>query len=144
MKKYLKFFYVALFAVLALSVTSCKDDDEPKEGNIIGSWQEDDEWTNALEAKQYLKFTSDGVVFEVDIFPEYLGGDIEVAKGKYSVSGNTIKVYDFDPNYEYKVDGESTIVKLTEDKLVLSTMGMEQRYKRVADDIVDKYIKDYK
>ena len=36
MKKYFKFFYLALFAVLAISVTSCsKDDDEPNGG--VGS-----------------------------------------------------------------------------------------------------------
>lgn len=38
MKKYFKFFYLALFAVLAISVTSCsKDDDEPNGGGDSNS-----------------------------------------------------------------------------------------------------------
>lgn len=133
MKKYFKFFYLALCAVLAISVTSCsKDDDEPeRSSNIVGTWENVGELASAVGVTQYIQFNEGGVYYEVNVYPASLGGEVDVNKWTWSLSGKTLKV-----------NGESSTVKSVSDtKLVIETLGINQEYKKVADSVIDKYLK---
>lgn len=148
MAKYLKCLFVALFATLTISLTSCsKDDDKPISGDIVGTWEcvetfadnvdwgdliDNDEWGNYLDNyKQYIRFSSDGSFVEVDIDDE----GTEVAKGTWSQSGNKITIKGND-----MISGVASIVELTSNKLVIEMMGLPMTYKKVADSTIDKYL----
>ena len=138
MKKYLKLLFVAIFATMTLSLSSCKDDkDEPDGGNLVGTWKPVstlDDW-----GTQYIQFKSDGTYVTVlivgDIWSdlyEYLGEDqIEIDYGTWSRSGNTLTVNGYD----------STIVKLTSSKLEVTQMGITMSYVKVPDSEIEKYLK---
>lgn len=135
MKKYLIFFlaFISIF-----TFTSCGDD-EPSSGNgdLIGTWQEDDEFTDVFndifdfETYHYIQLRKDGTYIEVDDLDE-----VEVIRGTWTRNGNTI--------YATNEGGttKSTIVSLTKNTLVISTLGIEQTFKRVSDSAINKYLKD--
>lgn len=131
MKKFVNYFYAALFMVLAtVSLTSCSNDDEPDGGSIIGTWQNVGELANAMGVTQYIQFNEGGIFYEVDVYPASLGGDVDVDKGTWSLSGNTLKI-----------DGHtSTLKSVSSSKLVIETMGISQEYKKVSDSVIDKYL----
>lgn len=135
MKKYLIFFlaFISIF-----TFTSCGDD-EPSSGNgdLIGTWQEDDEFTDVFndifdfETYHYIQLRKDGTYIEVDDLDE-----VEVIRGTWTRNGNTI--------YATNEGGttKSTIVSLTKNTLVISTLGIEQTFKRVSDSAINKYLND--
>ena len=139
MKKYLKLLFVALFAIMTLSLASCKDDkDEPdgSNGSIIGSWEMVDGVADAMDSKQYEQFREDGTYYEVLVYSSewaaLLGKKSEVYKGTWKLEGNNLKI---------SVKNPVTVKKVTSNELVIIEMGMEAKLKRVSDEIVNQYIK---
>ena len=139
MKKCLKFFYVALFAVLTLSVTSCKDDDEPNGNSIVGTWQNNDAIAGSLGVTQYVKFEEGGKYYEVNVYPKEFGGEVDVLHGNWSQSGDKIKI-----SGGNVASSTATIKSQKGNKLVLEVHGISQEYKKVSDSTIDKYLEDYK
>lgn len=135
MAKYLKLFMVALFATLTFTLTSCGDDDEPSVGNIVGSWKCVD--YEAFGVIQYLQFRADGTVTEVDIDED--GPD--VMNGTWKLERDLLTFINNDEEWDMDIPTVSTVEKVTNSELVLTTLGIKLTYKKVADSEIDKYLK---
>lgn len=137
MAKYLKLFMVALFAALTFTLTSCGDDDEPSVGNIVGTWK----LTAGLSADygitQYVQFRADGTATEVDIDED----GTDVMNGTWKLEGNLLTLINHDEEWDMDIPTVSTVEKVTNSELVLTTLGIKQTYKKVADSEIDKYLK---
>lgn len=143
MKKYLKLVFVALFATMTLSLTSCKDDkDEPEGGDLIGTWMVDQQPLNV----EYLQFSSNGNFIMIDVPGEmyddpdfdnpYWNMETEVFKGKWNRNGDTVNVvYDDGDKASFKIE------KITSKQLHIIVMGFKGVYERVPDSTIDKYLK---
>lgn len=135
MKQYLIYFlaFISFFAF-----TSCGDD-EPSSGNgdLIGTWQEDDEFTNAFnnvfdyETNHFIQFKKDGTYIEIDVLDE-----VEVIRGTWTREGNTIYATN------EHASSTTTIVSITKNILVTTTFGIQQTFKRVSDSVIDKYLRN--
>ena len=65
-KKYIYFLMVMLMALVSVGFAACgDDDDEPKNSDIVGTWQIKDS-----EGMTLLQFTKDGKFNEVEIVSE--------------------------------------------------------------------------
>ena len=130
---------MVLLAVCALSFYSCSDDEgEISSSDIVGTWKWDSFNTDETEAffgEQYIQFGSDGQYIEVGIDGFGSEGEIDIIKGKWAQSGNTITI---------SGNGVPTttmeITKLTDTDLTLVTLGIPMSYKRVADSEIEKYL----
>ena len=131
--------FVVLLAVCALSFYSCSDDEsEISSSDIVGTWKWDSFNTDETEAffgEQYIQFGSDGQYIEVGIDGFGSEGEIDIIKGKWAQSGNTITI---------SGNGVPTttmeITELTDTDLTLVTLGIPMSYKRVADSEIEKYL----
>lgn len=132
MKKYLQLLFVALIAVMSLSLTSCSKDDEPSGGDIIGTWKMDSVFGD-LGVTEYIKFNKDGSCITVNIDDGSLTGNqrVDVVNGEWSRSGDSLFVDD----YEY------TILKLDSKKMVINVMGITTTFVKVPDSEIEKYLK---
>ena len=139
MKKCLYQFMVALMAISSFALVSCSDDDdEVISSDIVGTWKWDSFNTDETEAffgEQYIQFGSDGQYIEVGIDGFGSEGEIDIIKGKWAQSGNTITI---------SGNGVPTttmeITELTDTDLTLVTLGIPMSYKRVADSEIEKYL----
>ena len=139
MKKWLYQFIVALMAISSFALVSCSDDDdEVISSDIVGTWKWDSFNTDETEAffgEQYIQFCSDGQYIEVGIDGFGSEGEIDIIKGKWAQSGNTITI---------SGNGVPTttmeITELTDTDLTLVTLGIPMSYKRVADSEIEKYL----
>lgn len=130
---------MVLLAVCALSFYSCSDDEgEISSSDIVGTWKWDSFNTDETEAffgEQYIQFGSDGQYIEVGIDGFGSEGEIDIIKGKWAQSGNTITI---------SGNGVPTttmeITELTDTDLTLVTLGIPMSYKRVADSEIEKYL----
>lgn len=137
--KRINLLFVVLLAVCALSFYSCSDDEgEISSSDIVGTWKWDSFNTDETEAffgEQYIQFGSDGQYIEVGIDGFGSEGEIDIIKGKWAQSGNTITI---------SGNGVPTttmeITKLTDTDLTLVTLGIPMSYKRVADSEIEKYL----
>lgn len=140
MKKYLNLFFMAIVTVCMLSLNSCSDDDgEVLSSDIVGTWKWDSFNTDETEAffgEQYIQFGSDGQYIEVGIDGFGSEGEVDIIRGQWKQSGNTITV---------SGNGIPTttteITELTDTDLTLVTLGIPMSYKRVADSEIEKYLK---
>lgn len=135
MKQYL----IYLLAIISIfTFTSCGDD-EPSSGNsdLIGTWQEDDEFTNVFndvldyDTYHFIQFKKDGTYIEIDVLSE-----VEIIRGTWTRKGDTIYATNEHASSSIK------IVSITKNTLVTSTFGIEQTYKRVDDSVINKYLND--
>ncbi|HIY88338.1 MAG TPA: lipocalin family protein [Candidatus Bacteroides pullicola] len=139
MKKYLNLFFMAIVTVCMLSLNSCSDDDgEVLSSDIVGTWKWDSFNTDETEAffgEQYIQFGSDGQYIEVGIDGFGSEGEVDIIRGQWKQSGNTITV---------SGNGVPTttteITELTDTDLTLVTLGIPMSYKRVADSEIEKYL----
>lgn len=139
MKKYLNLFFMAIVTVCMLSFNSCSDDDgEVLSSDIVGTWKWDSFNTDETEAffgEQYIQFGSDGQYIEVGIDGFGSEGEVDIIRGQWKQSGNTITV---------SGNGVPTttteITELTDTDLTLVTLGIPMSYKRVADSEIEKYL----
>ena len=139
MKKYLNLFFMAIVTVCMLSLNSCSDDDgEVLSSDIVGTWKWDSFYTDETEAffgEQYIQFGSDGQYIEVGIDGFGSEGEVDIIRGQWKQSGNTITV---------SGNGVPTttteITELTDTDLTLVTLGIPMSYKRVADSEIEKYL----
>lgn len=139
MKKYLNLFFLAIVTVCMLSLNSCSDDDgEVLSSDIVGTWKWDSFNTDETEAffgEQYIQFGSDGQYIEVGIDGFGSEGEVDIIRGQWKQSGNTITV---------SGNGVPTttteITELTDTDLTLVTLGIPMSYKRVADSEIEKYL----
>lgn len=140
MKKYLNLFFMAIVTVCMLSLNSCSDDDgEVLSSDIVGTWKWDAFNTDETEAffgEQYIQFGSDGQYIEVGIDGFGSEGEVDIIRGQWRQSGNTITV---------SGNGVPTttteITELTDTDLTLVTLGVPMSYKRVADSEIEEYLK---
>ena len=139
MKKYLNLFFMAIVTVCMLSLNSCSDDDgEVLSSDIVGTWKWDSFNTDETETffgEQYIQFGSDGQYIEVGIDGFGSEGEVDIIRGQWKQSGNTITV---------SGNGVPTttteITELTDTDLTLVTLGIPMSYKRVADSELEKYL----
>lgn len=139
MKKYLNLFFMAIVTVCMLSLNSCSDDDgEVLSSDIVGTWKWDSFNTDETETffgEQYIQFGSDGQYIEVGIDGFGSEGEVDIIRGQWKQSGNTITV---------SGNGVPTttteITELTDTDLTLVTLGIPMSYKRVADSEIEKYL----
>lgn len=139
MKKYLNLFFMAIVTVCMLSLNSCSDDDgEVLSSDIVGTWKWDSFNTDETEAffgEQYIQFGSDGQYIEVGIDGFGSEDEVDIIRGQWKQSGNTITV---------SGNGVPTttteITELTDTDLTLVTLGIPMSYKRVADSEIEKYL----
>ena len=132
MTKYLKLFMVALFATLTFTLTSCGDDDEPSSaGNIVGTWKSIGGMNEEFDITQYIQFNTNGSYIEVNIDED----GVETLHGKWKQNGEKVTVSGSDV-----ISMTATIVKITSSELVLNTLW-EQKYKKVSDSEIEKYLK---
>ena len=130
---------VALFAISAFALVSCSDDeDEVISSDIVGTWKWDSFNTDETEVffgEQYIQFGSDGQYIEVGIDGFGSEGEVDIIRGQWKQSGNTITV---------SGNGVPTttteITELTYTDLTLVTLGIPMSYKRVADSEIEKYL----
>lgn len=133
MKKYLNLFFVALFATMSITLTSCgSDDDEPSTSDLVGTWKSDGGVMEQMGLTQYIRFSSNGRYDEVNldegVFDDHLYGDYEVTGTVLSITGGNL----------YGIS--STIVNVTSKTLTIKTAGISQDYVKVADSEMDKYL----
>ena len=132
-------FLMTIVTVCMLSLNSCSDDDgEVLSSDIVGTWKWDSFNTDETETffgEQYIQFGSDGQYIEVGIDGFGSEGEVDIIRGQWKQSGNTITV---------SGNGVPTttteITELTDTDLTLVTLGIPMSYKRVADSEIEKYL----
>lgn len=132
-------FLTVIFSVCTLSLHSCSDyDGEVLSSDIIGTWKWDSFNTDETEAffgEQYIQFSSDGQYIEVGIDGFGSEGEVDIIRGQWKQSGNTITV---SGNGVPTTTAEITV--LTDTDLTLLTLGIPMSYKRVADSEIAEYL----
>lgn len=140
MKKCLYQFMVALIAISSFALVSCSDDDdEVISSDIVGTWKWDSFNTDETEAffgEQYIQFGSDGQYIEVGIDGFGSEGEVDIKRGQWRQSGNTIIV-----SGKGVPTTTTEITELTDTDLTLVTLGIHMSYKRVADSKIEEYLK---
>lgn len=140
MKKCLYQFMVALMAISSFALVSCSDDDdEVISSDIVGTWKWDSFNTDETEAffgEQYIQFGSDGQYIEVGIDGFGSEGEVDIKRGQWRQSGNTIIV-----SGKGAPTMTTEITELTDTDLTLVTLGIHMSYKRVADSKIEEYLK---
>lgn len=138
--KRINLFLTVIFVVCTLSFYSCSDDDdEVLSSDIVGTWKWDSFNTDETETffgEQYIQFGSDGQYIEVGIDGFGSEGEVDIIRGQWKQSGNTITI---------SGNGVPTttteITELTDTDLTLVTLGIPMSYRRVADSEIEKYLK---
>lgn len=148
MKKYLSVLFTAIFAsiIVISSVTSCvtKEDVSINSKNLIGTWEETSSGSPftgvvEIEGELYVQFQKDGTYIMVDIEEN----DVDILRGKWSLSGNSLFVSDeFTIGEEtYPTTSTFTVSNLTKNSLTFSWVGIATaNFKRVSDSIIEKYL----
>ena len=136
MKKHIYLLLIAFLATMSFSLTSCSDkDDEPSNGNIVGSWQVVDGIANAMDGEQYSQFREDGTYYDVMVYSDdwaNLTGKYYAIKGTWTLDGDKLKI---------SGKNEITIKKISKNDITIVDMGIEVKMKRVSDEMVNEYIK---
>lgn len=139
MKKNLHLFITVIFAVCTLSFYSCSDDEDATlSSDIVGTWKWDSfgmDETEAFFGEQYVQFSSNGQYTEVNLDGFGSEGEVDILRGQWRQSGNTITV---------SGNGIPTttteITELTDSDLTLVTLGISMSYRRVDDSEIEKYL----
>ncbi len=142
MKRRIYLLFVALLAVSSFALVSCSndDDDDDVSGSIVGTWK----WVAlggadiddlVIFGSQYVQFQENGTYIEVDINDYGDGDEIEVMKGQWVQSGNTITV-----SGSGIVTITTSITNLTDTYLTLVTAGISMSYERVDDSEIEQYL----
>lgn len=144
MKKYFYLFFVALFATMSFTLTSCSDDDDepndPNNENIVGTWERatniDDDWWQ----KDYIQFKADGTSISITDVHFMGDSDVSVEYGKWTKKGNNLTVK-ADKLSDEGIDIDNgTIKKLTKTELIINADGMDLSFVRVDDSVINKYL----
>ena len=140
MKKCYSLLMVMLLALVAVGVTSCGDDDEPKySSDIIGTWALDN--TGYGAAVILFQFTKDGTFHEVNI--SMLNGEtgVDVFHGTYTVSGNKLTVTYI---FEFETEKVECTYQVKGDKLRLNFEDEGEEgfvtFTRVNDSVIEPYL----
>ena len=140
MKKYFYQFIVALMAISSFALVSCSDDDdEVISSDIVGTWKWDSFGTDTTEdffGEQYIQFNANGQYIEVGIDGYGSEGEVDIKRGQWRQSGNTIIV-----SGKGVPTTTTEITELTDTDLTLVTLGIHMSYKRVADSKIEEYLK---
>ena len=131
MKKCYSLLMVLLLALVAVGVTSCGDDDEPKSSDIVGTWSYVADLPGDFAI--LLQFTKDGKFHEV-----INSTLVSPSHGTYTVSGHKLYLTYILENdtatveYNYDVEG---------DKLMLYVEGQgPTTFTRVSDSVIEQYL----
>ena len=140
MKNCYSLLMVLLLALVAVGVTSCGDDDEPKySSDIIGTWALDN--TGYGAAVILFQFTKDGTFHEVNI--SMLNGEtgVDVFHGTYTVSGNKLTVTYI---FEFETEKVECTYHVKGDKLRLNFEDEGEEgfvtFTRVNDSVIEPYL----
>ena len=134
MKRIYYFLALTFLAVSAVSIVSCKDDDDDKSNdqNLLGVWvceeslpfYEEGELTGS--SRLYFQFNAGGSLIEKDVITEKESGrtyTMTSTYGKWSVNGNTLTIttsfWEFD-NIEKHIDVDDYTYKFQNGKLILT------------------------
>ncbi len=140
MKKYLFKIMVALFAISSFTLIACSDDDDEvlSSDDIVGTWKWDSFGADATEdffGEQYVQFNANGQYIEVGIDGYGSEGEVDVTRGQWKRSGNTITLSGNGiPTTTTKIS------ELTDTDLTLVTLGISMSYKRVDDSEIEQYL----
>ena len=131
---------VTLFAMLSFALSSCSSDDDEilSSDDIVGTWKWDSFGTDATEdffGEQYVQFNANGQYIEVDIDGYGSEGEVDVMRGQWKRSGNTITI-----SGNGIPSTTTEISELTDTKLTLITLGVPMSYKRVDDSEIEQYL----
>lgn len=139
MEKSIYRLFVVLFTILPF--VSCSDDEDATfSSDIVGTWKWDSfgmDETEALFGEQYLQFNANGQYIEVGLDGFGSEGEVDIMRGQWRQSGNTITI---------SGNGIPTttteITELTDTDLTLITLGISMSYQRVDDSEIEKYLND--
>ncbi|MBR5726263.1 MAG: hypothetical protein IKX56_05960 [Muribaculaceae bacterium] len=133
MKKYYYLLMVMLMALVSVGFAACgDDDDEPKNPDIVGTWQ-----TKDSDSMTLLQFTKDGKFNEVDIVSEEGVADLYKFYGTYTVSGDKLTVTYI---YSYETETVVSVYQVKGDKLTISTAAVTATFTRVNDSVIEQYL----
>lgn len=140
MKKYLYQFMVALMAITSFALVACSDDDDEvsSSDDIVGTWKWDSFGTDTTEdffGEQYIQFNANGQYIEVGIDGYGSEGEVDIMRGQWKRSGNTITI-----SGNGIPSTTTEISELTDTKLTLITLGVPMSYKRVDDSEIEQYL----
>jgi len=159
MKQCFYYLFVAMMmAVFTTGLTACGDDsDEPEGGDIVGTWSSDlgQEIINAMDGiyssgEDLIQFKEDGTYVEVSVLnftkewadfcaddEDFKNPEIEIDRGTYTISGNTLTLYYSDGTKEVctvNIKGKSMTVTTTYGLIISTT------FTKVSDSVINKYL----
>lgn len=153
MKQIKILFFTLAVALMGISLTACGDDNnEPSGGSIVGTWEGDYlHWFDSANgqdgffesSKGYIKFNDDNTYISVsdivytDEWVEIYGAqkhEVEIERGTYKISGNTITLTDSDQTYSPATFG------VKGNKLTIVALGLTFTFTRVSDSVINKYL----
>lgn len=151
-----KIFNLPLFLILfitSFSFMSCSDDEgEITTNNIVGTWKSThwlmDEDINDGSffgtGEQYVQFNADGSCIEVDIYDDYdigfgepIEGSIDIIRGSWFLSDDKLRI-----EGDGLTPATFDVLKLTDDELTISYMGITMPYVRVSDSEINQYLNE--
>ena len=143
MKKYIYLLMVMLLPLLTVGLTACGNDDEPKDADIVGTWQynhpDDEEY---VDYDLFYQFTKDGKFHIVTKFHEMSYGrrNFVVYHGTYTVSGKKLMItYNSDPKSDHNPGPSECEYSVQGDRLMFLG-GDYPTYTRVEDSVIEPYL----
>lgn len=138
MNKFFKYLALVFVVMLTFSVYSCSKDDDPQNGNIIGSWKVakvSGIGTEGRDVVQYVQFRTDGMMLVLDGWMKDGKFTSEWEVQSYERKGNKLYI-----NIDKKVE-EVQLLKLTKSELVFVDKENKRiELVRVQDFEVNKYL----
>ena len=133
MKKYLKLLFVALFATMTLSLTSCNSDEPEEFGSIVGTWKYEVYIDGDYWQKSFGDFEENGKCTSMDV--NYFMGDydVTVSYDTWSQSGKKVEIG----------GDKGTIKTMTSNSMVLvdDKTGFEMHFTRCPKEEMEQYLK---
>lgn len=140
MKKCYFALMVMLLALVSVGFAACGDDDEPKNSEIVGTWQQKIVGIGDGTDMILLQFTKDGKYHQANTRIVSFG-KVVVYHGTYTVSGNVLTIT---YNFKYEDEIVKCLYEVKGDKMTLTfeEFGEEvtATFTRVKDSVIEPYL----
>ena len=140
MKKCYFALMVMLLALVSVGFAACGDDDEPKNSEIVGTWQQKIVGIGDGTDMILLQFTKDGKYHQANT--RIVSFDkVVVYHGTYTVSGNKLTVTYI---YTYETETVKCTYQVKGDKLTITTEDGDgaSTFIRVEDSVIEPYLQN--